>query len=619
MASKSIKSNTRNAFYAILTVKERSQSITNNTTVLDYSMVLYSGINDFQHYTIGYSVNINGSRVAYHDNWGNQTSMAANSSKKVVSGSATVPHNSDGTKSVPISFTLFTDNTYYLPVSLSGSGSMLLTTIPRGSKLGSIKDFDIDGPIAVPVTKYSTSFTDNLQIKYADTVVKSITDYKNESSKADGAIDPISFDAGEKEQIYKLMSNANQGKGAFTFLLTTMSGATQIGTDSKIAQGIITDAEPLISAEYFSCTDVNSAALALTGDGSRFIKGYSDLKITVESEPQGQKGAYITNYLINNGSPEEYVKGYSKTIEKYSDNTVTVSVMDSRQNTASAVIPVTLVDYSPVAKGQIIAARENNIGEAVRISLDGAYWSDFFDASKGNKNEITGVHYTYAKNDGEEVVGSTVLSLDDDKAGGFCLNEVTLAGDLDNGGWDINARYTIRVTVRDKLSEAVFTADISEGIPAMKISGNKVVHINGIAELVYPVGAIYTSVNDTSPSQLFGGEWRQLQDRFLLGAGSSYTAGSTGGSASVKLETAHMPSHSHTVNGGSHSHYISNCSAAGSGGAQLESYGKGNSANRSIYTKAEGGHTHTVSASGGNTAHENMPPYLVVYMWERTA
>lgn len=63
----------------------------------------------------------------------------------------------------------------------------------------------------------------------------------------------------------------------------------------------------------------------------------------------------------------------------------------------------------------------------------------------------------------------------------------------------------------------------------MKISGNKVVHINGIAEPVYPVGAIYTS---------------------------------------VKLETAHMPSHSHTVNGGSHSHYISNCSAAGSGGAQ---------------------------------------------------
>ena len=62
---------------------------------------------------------------------------------------------------------------------------------------------------------------------------------------------------------------------------------------------------------------------------------------------------------------------------------------------------------------------------------------------------------------------------------------------------------------------------------------------------VWPVGSIYMSVNSTNPGTLFGGTWTQLQNRFLLGAGSSYTNGATGGEATHTLTTNEMPSHKH--------------------------------------------------------------------------
>ena len=62
----------------------------------------------------------------------------------------------------------------------------------------------------------------------------------------------------------------------------------------------------------------------------------------------------------------------------------------------------------------------------------------------------------------------------------------------------------------------------------------------------YPVGSIYMSVNSTSPASLFGGTWEQLKDRFLLGAGDTYTNGSTGGESTHTLTVDEMPSHTHS-------------------------------------------------------------------------
>ncbi len=71
--------------------------------------------------------------------------------------------------------------------------------------------------------------------------------------------------------------------------------------------------------------------------------------------------------------------------------------------------------------------------------------------------------------------------------------------------------------------------------------------LNGIYDSIYPVGAIYMSTSSTSPATLFGGTWTQIQDTFLIAAGSSYMAGATGGSSAVTLSSSNIPSHSHSI------------------------------------------------------------------------
>ena len=79
---------------------------------------------------------------------------------------------------------------------------------------------------------------------------------------------------------------------------------------------------------------------------------------------------------------------------------------------------------------------------------------------------------------------------------------------------------------------------------------------------IYPIGSIYMSMNNTSPATFLGGTWEPLKDRFLIGAGNSYSVNSTGGSTShsqkaLKLRHYKLPITFHLVslNPHSHSHY----------------------------------------------------------------
>lgn len=161
-----------------------------------------------------------------------------------------------------------------------------------------------------------------------------------------------------------------------------------------------------------------------------------------------------------------------------------------------------------------------------------------------------------------------------------------------------------------------------------------------VLNAVYPVGAVYISVNNTNPQTLFGGTWVQIQDKFLLSAGDTYTNGSTGGAATHTHTTGdftlgkdHIPSHNHTVSGGAHQHKFEGfVQTTASNSTTYESVSwKRITADPydvppSMY-EANGGHSHTVSSYGSGGAHNhgstgstsNMPPYLVVYMWKRTA
>lgn len=123
---------------------------------------------------------------------------------------------------------------------------------------------------------------------------------------------------------------------------------------------------------------------------------------------------------------------------------------------------------------------------------------------------------------------------------------------------------------------------------------------------IYPIGSIYVSVNSTNPGTLFGGTWQRIEDTFLLASGSTYEAGTTGGEAEVTLTEAQMPSHTHRYD-----------LSYGSAAASANSNGKiAAGAQNNAWQYYSSSHT-SIKNTGGSQAHNNMPPYLAVYVWKR--
>jgi len=121
--------------------------------------------------------------------------------------------------------------------------------------------------------------------------------------------------------------------------------------------------------------------------------------------------------------------------------------------------------------------------------------------------------------------------------------------------------------------------------------------VTDILNLVYPVGAIYMSVNSTSPATLFGGTWTQLKDRFLLGAGDTYSNGSTGGAATVTLTTQNMPSHNHSL--GNHKHGLNSHTH----GLNSHTHGLNSHTHTGpSHTHGLNNHTHSIPALSGTAA-----------------
>jgi microcystin-dependent protein len=149
----------------------------------------------------------------------------------------------------------------------------------------------------------------------------------------------------------------------------------------------------------------------------------------------------------------------------------------------------------------------------------------------------------------------------------------------------------------------------------------------------YPVGSIYMSTLATPPATLFGfGTWVPYgSGRVLISQDGTYPAGTQGGSATTTLIEANLPSHTHsaTFTGtalGTHDHYVgSNDSTAGYGGDAgnrefVQNYNAGNGP--ATYTNPISAGTPSGSVSVGNTgsgtSFSNLPPYIAVYMWNRT-
>jgi hypothetical protein len=154
-----------------------------------------------------------------------------------------------------------------------------------------------------------------------------------------------------------------------------------------------------------------------------------------------------------------------------------------------------------------------------------------------------------------------------------------------------------------------------------------------IIDLIYPVGSPYISFNSTDPSTLFGGTWEQIKDRFLLAAGDTYAAGAEGGSAdAVNVSHTHtQASHDHSPSGGSGYGFaiykasggVGRVKVSTSSGTRYTFAGKSGAADADssglLWYKKTSDATPAINSTGEDGTGKNMPPYLTVYVWKRTA
>lgn len=152
----------------------------------------------------------------------------------------------------------------------------------------------------------------------------------------------------------------------------------------------------------------------------------------------------------------------------------------------------------------------------------------------------------------------------------------------------------------------------------------------GILNKVYPVGSIYITMSDIPPSELFGGTWERIRDKFLLAAGSIAAMGTGGGEEKHTLTVEELPAHSHYAGNNAEGDTASTAmrfnTAAGLGSSAISRKEVAEDSNSSIWVLAQTsggydnlGQTLSTAETGGGLAHNNMPPYLAVYMWKRIA
>ena len=166
--------------------------------------------------------------------------------------------------------------------------------------------------------------------------------------------------------------------------------------------------------------------------------------------------------------------------------------------------------------------------------------------------------------------------------------------------------------------------------------------VSGLVDAIYPIGSIYMSVNEVNPEILFGGEWEQIKDKFLLSAGDTYSNATEGGSADavvVKHNHTQNP-HNHTQNAHNHTaiadgkqsfltaptgsswNEVAGSKISGSGYHYIATQDKSNynvwvaqTANKTATNQAQ---TATNQESGVDGTGKNLPPYLAVNVWKRT-
>lgn len=355
--------------------------------------------------------------------------------------------------------------------------------------------------------------------------------------------------------------------------------------------------------------------ISVDGSTLTFTKGNG-----VSSSITLQNSSYPLATQINDGlmSKEDKIKldnvnlNSEENQNTFSNISVGATIISADQKT----------DTLTLKSGQNINLSANNLDDSITIAFTGTV--DNANNAIKSKQDYLGqnIHETYIKNiQGNNnkltiVKGNDVSSI-------INIDNVpnAIKATQDSRGQKIDTTYIKNISVSDN-TLTVYKGDGST------------TNLDIISfDQIYPIGAIYMSTVSTNPATLFKiGNWEALPaGRVLLAQGTStwgvnYSAGSTGGEDKHTLTVSESAPHNHTGNattsGSTHTHALTMRASHGkSGNGGVPRFGDGDvwSDYKTQNLSAAGEHSHaiTINNSGGGQAHNNMQPYLSVYMWKR--
>lgn len=386
---------------------------------------------------------------------------------------------------------------------------------------------------------------------------------------------------------------------------TTYSGSSVVGTSScTIKLYVPEEVKPTAS---LAAQVVNDNAV-IAGWGV-CVRGYSRLGFQVTAA--GVRGSSVRSCRVQfAGQTVEGLTGETGIIRQAGTLTPEVRVTDSRGRwTTAAGQAVEVLPYAnPTLTARLLGRcgadgvlRDD--GDCVKVACTGGC------ASVGGHNAVTVRYrlrpvggsyggYTALENGQEQVIQGVLKT---------ASYELELSA-VDALGSVRTVEYAIpTAAVAVHLAQggtAVGVGKYAEHQKAVELAPDWDIWFRGkrLLDAVWPVGSIYLSASEISPETLFGGTWQRVKDRFLLAAGDVYEPGETGGEAQHTLTKAEMPAHTHGYD------FTGQSDVTGVTAIRLyDADGR-----RNEYQGAS-------ASAGGGAAHNNMPPYLAVYVWRRTA
>ena len=458
-----------------LNVNETGTNINNNTSTVSFSFQLSAIQNgwdwNIKTNPVSYRVTINGTNYN-----GTIVSYGGSGMVTLKSGSLTVGHNADGSKSISFSFSV-TDNPNksYTPGNASASGSMALTKIARYPVLNSGSNFTDESNPTLKFTNYGVF---NVRVKLeaggnTSLITRDIS--KNATSYT------FNLTEEERNELRALCPNSNSLSVRET--VCAVNGTTEVNASYKDYTMTIANGNPTFSD--FTYKDTNTTVTNVIGTDQALVKGVSTLQATVSSANKmvAKKKATAKNYVatiddINvskDYSTSDIVFDLGK-IKTAGTKRLNIRAYDSRNNSTLVYKDITVYDYeAPVLN--ITSTRLNNFEDQTTLTIEGSFSS--LKINDVEKNALQSVKYRYREAGGEwnDYVELTP-TVDGNK---FTCQDVILS--LDN----TNA-YEFEVVATDKLSSTTRNSSVDVGQSIFMISSNKkAVYINGQEVLMYEI------------------------------------------------------------------------------------------------------------------------------------